>query len=72
MEKSSEEQGIREAIAHYVEGTADRQRREAEARAFTEQAILCGSPGDELIMVLIAPWVAANPSPSATGERFDC
>ena len=74
MEKSSEEQGIREAIAHYVDGmrTGNVERLK---RGFHEQAILCGYLGDELIAAPIAAlyeWVEANPSPSATGEPFDC
>ena len=74
MEKSFEEQGIREAIAHYVDGmrTGNVERLK---RGFHEQAILCGYLGDELIAAPIAAlyeWVDANPSPSATGEPFDC
>ena len=53
MEKSSEEQGIREAIAHYVDGmrTGNVERLK---RGFHEQAILCGYLGDELIAAPIA------------------
>ena len=74
MEKSSEEQGIREAIAHYADGMRTG-NVETLKRGFHEQAILCGYLGDELIAAPIAAlyeWVDANPSPGATGEPFDC
>ena len=62
MEKSSEEQGIREAIAHYADGmrTGNVERLK---RGFHEQAILCGYLGDELIAAPIAAlyeWVDAE------------
>lgn len=74
MDKSSEERGIREAIAHYADGmrTGD---IEALKQGFHEQAILCGYLDDELIAAPIAAlydWVGANPAPAATGEPFDC
>ncbi|MEO6213178.1 MAG: nuclear transport factor 2 family protein, partial [Vicinamibacterales bacterium] len=74
MEKSSEEHGIREAIAHYSDGMRTG-TVETLKRAFHEQAILCGYLGDELIAAPIAAlyeWVEANPAPAATGEPFDC
>jgi hypothetical protein len=74
MDTSSEERGIREAIADYADGmrTGD---IETLKRAFHEQAILCGYLGDELIAVPIAAlydWVGTTPAPAATGEPFDC
>ena len=74
METSSDEQRIREAIAHYADGmrtgTAEKLKR-----AFHEQAILCGYLGDDLIAAPIAElyaWVDANPAPAATGDPYDC
>ena len=74
MTNSLDEQGIREAIASYVEGmrTGD---VETLKRGFHEQAILCGYLGDDLIAGPIAAlydWVAANPAPAATGDPFSC
>jgi hypothetical protein len=74
MDTSSEERGIREAIAHYADGMRTG-NVETLKRAFHEQAILCGYLGDELIAAPIAAlydWVGANPAPAATGELFDC
>ena len=74
MEKSSEEQGIRQAIAYYTDGMRSG-AVETLKRGFHEQAILCGYLGDELIAAPIAglyAWVEANPAPAATGEPFDC
>jgi Putative lumazine-binding len=74
MEKSSEEQGIREAIAHYADGMRNG-AVETLKRGFHEQAILCGYLGDELIAAPIAglyDWVEATPAPAATGEPFGC
>ena len=74
MSSQPDEQGIREAIAHYVEGM----RTHAVAtmkQGFHEQAILCGYLGDHLIAGPIAElyaWASANPSPAVAGERFDC
>jgi Putative lumazine-binding len=74
MDTSSEDRGIREAIAHYADGMRTG-HIETLKRAFHEQAILCGYLGDELIAAPIAAlydWVGANPAPAATGEPFDC
>src|SRR5262245_53682047 len=74
MTMSSDEQGIRGAIAHYVEGMKTHDV-ETLQRGFHEQAILCGYLGDDLIAGPIAQlydWAAANPSPSATGDPFAC
>jgi hypothetical protein len=74
MDTSSEERGIREAIAHYTEGMRTG-HIETLKRAFHEQAILCGYLGDELIaapMAALYDWVGANPAPAATVEPFDC
>ena len=74
MTTTFDEQGIREAITFYADGmrTGD---VETLKRGFHEQAILCGYLGDDLIAGPIAElydWVAANPSPAATGDRFSC
>ena len=72
MDESSEERGIRDAIAHYVDGMRTG-NIETLKRGFHEQAILCGYLGDELIAAPIAAlydWVGANPAPAATGEPF--
>jgi hypothetical protein len=74
MERPSEEPGIRESIAHYIEGmrTHDVERLK---QAFHEQAILCGYLGDDLIAAPIAAlydWAAGNPAPSVSGEPFAC
>ena len=74
MEKSAEEHGIREAIAHYAGGMRTG-TVETLRRGFHAQAILCGYLGDDLIAGPIAElyaWVDANPSPAATGEPFGC
>lgn len=74
METSVEEEAVREAIAHYVDGMRTGSV-ETLKRGFHEQAILCGYLGDELIAAPIGAlyeWVAANPAPAATGAPFDC
>ena len=74
MDKSSEERGIREAIADYADGMRTG-NIESLKRAFHEQAILCGYLGDELIaapIVALYDWVGANPAPVATGDPYDC
>jgi len=71
---SSDEQGIRGAIAHYVEGMRTHDV-EALQRGFHRQAILCGYLGDDLIADPIAAlydWAQANPAPAATGDPFAC
>ena len=74
MSSQADEQGIREAIAHYVEGM--RTHTVATMKeGFHEQAILCGYLGDHLIAGPIAElygWASENPSPAATGEHFEC
>ncbi len=74
MNNSTEENGIREAINYYVEGTRSGDV-ETLKKGFHEQAILCGYQGDELIAAPIVgyyDWVSSNPSPSETGDHFDC
>ena len=74
MNSSAEENGIREAINYYVEGTRTG-NVETLKEGFHEQAILCGYLGDELIAAPIEgyyEWVAANPAPAATGDVFEC
>lgn len=74
MNNSTEENGIREAINYYVEGTRNGEV-ETLKEGFHEQAILCGYLGDELIAAPIVgyyDWIASNPSPSETGDHFDC
>lgn len=74
MKKSSEDLGIREAIAHYTDGMRTH-NAETLKQGFHEQAILCGYLGDELIaapIVALYEWAEANPAPSVTGEPFDC
>ena len=74
METLADEQGIRDAIAHYAEGMRAH-NVEALKRSFHEQAILCGYLGDDLIVGPIAElyaWVSSNPSPIATGDTYAC
>ena len=74
MNNSDEENGIREAINYYVEGTRTG-NVETLKEGFHEQAILSGYLGDELIAAPIEgyyEWVAGNPSPAATGDVFEC
>ena len=74
MDTSSEDRGIREAIAHYADGMRTG-NVETLKRAFHEQAILCGYLGDELIAAPIGAlydWVGANPAPAATGDPYSC
>ena len=74
MSSQADEQGIREAIAHYVEGMRTHDVATMK-EGFHEQAILCGYLGDHLIAGPIGElyaWASENPSPAATGERFDC
>ena len=73
-DKASEEQGVREAIAHYVDGMRTG-NVETLKQGFHEQAILSGYLGDDLITAPIAglyEWVNENPAPAATGEPFGC
>ena len=74
MNDTTDDQGIRDAVGHYVEGMRTG-HVERLAQAFHEQAILCGYLGDDLIAGPIAElyaWVGANPAPAATGEPFAC
>jgi len=74
MNTSAEERGIREAIAHYVDGMQSGDI-ETLKRGFHEQAILCGYLGDDLIAAPIAAlydWVGSNPAPAVTGDAFNC
>ena len=74
MERLSEEQGIRRAIAHYVDGMRTG-NVETLKRGFHEQAILCGYLDDHLIAGPIADlyaWVNENPAPAVTGDPFEC
>src|SRR5262245_64799653 len=74
MTTSSDEHGIRGAIADYVEGMRTHDV-ETLQRGFHRQAILCGYLGDDLIAAPIAElydWAGANPSPAATGDPFAC
>lgn len=71
---SSDEQGIRGAIAYYVEGMRTHDV-ETLRRGFHQQAILCGYLGDDLIAGPIGAlydWARANPAPAATGDPFAC
>ena len=71
---SSDEQAIRGAIGHYVEGMRTHDV-ETLKRSFHDQAILCGYLGDDLIAGPIGQlydWAGANPSPAATGDAFAC
>jgi Putative lumazine-binding len=74
MERLSEEQGIRGAIAHYADGIRTG-NVETLKRGFHEQAILCGYLGDHLIAGPIAElyaWVRSNRAPAATGDPYEC
>ena len=74
MDTSSEDQGIRQAIAYYVDGMRAHDVATMK-QGFHEQAILCGYLGDDLIAAPIAAlyeWAEANPAPNVTGERFEC
>ena len=74
MERLAEEQGIREAIAHYADGMRTHDV-DALKRGFHEQAILCGYLGDDLIAGPIAElyaWVSSNPSPMVAGDPYSC
>jgi hypothetical protein len=71
---SSDAQGIRGAIAHYVEGMRTHDV-ETLQRGFHQEAILRGYLGDDVIAGPIAQlyeWASANPSPAATGDPFAC
>ena len=74
MNSSADENGIREAINHYIEGmrTGD---VEVLRQGFHQQAVLCGYLGDEMIAAPIEglyDWVNSNPAPVTSGEAFDC
>lgn len=74
MSVSSEENGIREAINYYAEGTRTG-RVEILKEGFHQHAILCGYLGDEMIAAPIEgfyDWINANPAPAETGEVFSC
>src|SRR5262245_4405426 len=74
MKNSSEEQGVRGAIACYADGMRTGDVGTLQ-RGFHEQAILCGYLGDDLIAAPIAElyaWVKSNPAPAATGAPFAC
>lgn len=74
MSVSSEENGIREAISYYAEGTRTG-RVEILKEGFHQHAILCGYLGDEMIAAPIEgfyDWINANPAPAETGEVFSC
>ena len=74
MEKSSDEQGIREAIAHYIDGMRTHDVATLK-QGFHEQAILCGYLDDGLIaapIVALYEWAEGNPAPSVSGEPFEC
>jgi hypothetical protein len=71
---SLDEQGIRSAIGHYVEGMRTHDV-ETLKRGFHDQAILCGYLRDDVIAGPIAAlydWAGANASPAATGDPFNC
>jgi hypothetical protein len=74
MDTSSDEQRIRDVIAHYADGMRTHDV-ETLKRAFHELAILCGYLGDDLIAGPIAAlygWVEENPAPAATGDPYRC
>ena len=74
MSKSAEENGIREAINCYVDGTRAG-NVDTLKKGFHEQAILCGYLGDDLIAAPIQgyyDWVAENPAPVVIGVPFEC
>lgn len=74
MHGSAEEAGIREAVQRYIEGMRTH-TLDGLKKGFHQQAILCGYLGDEMIAAPIEAlyeWVAANPAPAQTGERFEC
>ena len=74
MDTSTDEQRIREVIAHYADGMRTHDV-ETLKRAFHELAILCGYLGDYLIAGPIAAlygWAETNPAPAATGEPYTC
>ncbi len=74
MNESSDERHIRAVIDHYADGMRTG-HVETLQRAFHEQAILCGYLGEHLIAGPIAElydWVAANPAPATTGDRYTC
>ena len=74
MSTQEDEQGIRQVLTNYAEGMRTHTVATMQ-QAFHAQAILCGYLGDHLIAGPIADlyaWAEANPSPAATGERFEC
>jgi hypothetical protein len=74
MNSAADENGIREAIGHYIEGMRTG-NVEVLRQGFHQQAILCGYLGDEMIAAPIDglfDWVNSNPAPATTGEAFDC
>ena len=74
MDTSTDEQRIREVIAHYADGMRTHDVGTLK-RAFNEVAILCGYLGDDLIAGPIAAlygWVEENPGPAATGDPYRC